>query len=264
MRSLEQLDSWIAAKVKAWSSRAFGAPQGMELLEIRRDVLNDIRDHIQPKGNGQNLFPYNSVLVSIAAQDSARRQLLEGVFSQDKELEQTISALLGEAGCPLPPGFQVTVSVTEDSMAALAARPFHIDYSHVKAAAHTSQHTRPNAKLTVIQGQADPAEYAITSDRVNLGRLKEVVSPKDGLRRRNDIAFAESETTVSREHAYLRYDAETDSFRVYDSMSQRGTSIFRDGRRFVVPEGSTRGFQIRFGDEIHLGDARLRFDKPNQ
>ena len=50
MKSLEQLDSWISSKVRAWSSRISGAPKSAELLEIRRDILNDIRDHIQPRG----------------------------------------------------------------------------------------------------------------------------------------------------------------------------------------------------------------------
>jgi hypothetical protein len=260
MRSLEQLDRWIASKLKAWSSGAVGA-QGMDLLEIRREILHDIRDHIEPKGEGKNVFPYNDVQINIAAADRTHQALLEGALGGDKELEQTISALLNEAGCPLPAAFSVTVSVTEDPAIALTGHPFHIDYSHVKSAAkNTGHHSRPNAKLTVLRGQADPNEYTISSDRINLGRLKEVVSAKDGLRRRNDIAFAETETTVSREHAHLRYDPASGKFRLYDAMSQHGTNVFREGRRFTVPKGLTRGLPLQSGDEIHLGAARLRFD----
>ena len=262
MRSLEQLDRWIASKLKTWSSEAVGAPQSMDLLEIRREILQDIRDHIQPAGEGRNLFPYNELQINIAAADTAQQALLEGAFNQDEELEQTIPAFLREAGCPMPAPFSVAVSVTEDPAAVSAKRPFHINYSHIKAVANlTSGHTRPHAKLTVLRGQADPGEYSISSDRVNLGRLKEVVSAKDGLRRRNDIAFAETETTVSREHAYLRYDPAASKFRLYDAASQHGTVVFREGRRFTVPKGATHGFQLRAGDEIHLGDARLQFEE---
>jgi FHA domain len=267
MRSLEQLDRWIAAKVKAWSLKAAGGPPSMDLLEIRREILHDIRDHIQRKGEGKNLFPYNMLQIHIAAADGAQQALLEGAFSEDKDLEQSISELLREADCPVPAPFSVAVSVTENSVTAGTARPFHIDYSHVKAtAANTDRHTRPNAALTVLRGQAEPSEYTIHSDRVNLGRLKEVISTKDGLRRRNDIAFAETETTVSREHAYLRYDPASGKFRLYDAMSQHGTVVFREGRRFAVPKGPAHGFQLRSGDEIHLGDARLQFssDEPSQ
>ena len=261
MRSLEQLDRWIASKLKAWSSEAVGAPQGMDLLEIRREILHDVRDHIQPEGEGKNLFPYNDIRINIAAADRARQALLEGALGEGKELEQTISALLSEAGCPLPAAFSVTVSVTEDPAVALTGHPFHINYSHVKSTVQsTSRHIRPHAKITVLRGQADPSEYTISSDRVNLGRLKEVVGAKDGLRRRNDIAFAESETTVSREHAYLRYDSASGKFRLHDAMSQHGTNVFRDGRRFTVPKGLAHGLPLQAGDEIHLGAARLRFD----
>ncbi len=60
MKSLEQLDSWIGNKVKTWSSRVSRAPQSSELLEIRRDILADFRDNIQPKGQGKKVFPYDT------------------------------------------------------------------------------------------------------------------------------------------------------------------------------------------------------------
>lgn len=261
MRSLEQLDRWIASKLKAWSSEAVGVPQSMDLLEIRREILQDVRDHIQLEGNGRNIFPYNTIKIQIGATDSTQQALLTGSFSEDQELEHAISALLGEAGCRVPVSFNVTVSVTEDPEIALTGRPFHINYSHIRAAqVDAISQTRPQAKLTVLRGQADSDEYMINADRVNLGRMKEVVSAKDGLRRRNDLAFAETETTVSREHAYLRYDPPSGKFRIYDNMSQHGTVVFRNGRRFAVPKGPTRGFQLHFGDEIHLGDVRVRFE----
>ncbi len=261
MRSLDQLDLWITNKMRAWSSRISGAPQSTELLEIRRDILNDVRDHIQPRGEGRSVFPYNAVSIVMSGDDSSQRAVLEQAFRQDDELEKTIFALLREAGCPLPAGLRVTVSVAEEQDAALTGHSFRIDYGNVKSSAGEAiRNSRPNAKLTVIRGDADAAEYTIETDRINLGRLKEVTSEKEGLRRRNDVAFAETESTVSREHAFIRYDTETRHFRLYDSMSQRGTQVFRNGRRFEVPKGPTHGFQLRSGDEIHLGDARIRFD----
>jgi hypothetical protein len=257
MKSLEQLDSWIGSKVRAWSSRISGAPKSGELLEIRRDILNDIRDHIQPRGQGKSVFPYNAISIRIAAEDNSQQALLEQAFTQDDDLQQTVAALLIEGGCSPPAGLHTTVLVAED-----AGPKFRVDYSNVKspAAAPAIPNSRPPAKLSVILGEADTTEFTINSDRVNIGRLKEVVSDKDGLRRRNHVSFAETETTVSREHAFIRYDAESGKFRIYDSMSQRGTNVFRDGRRFEVPKGPAHGFQLRSGDEIHLGSVRLRFD----
>jgi hypothetical protein len=260
MRSLEQLDRWIAGKVKHWTSRISGAPHSRELLEIRRDILEDIRDRIEPRGAGKSLFPYNSIAIRIAAENEEERLLREAAFAEGDGLEQDISELLSEAHCPIPAGFTVTVEVVEDSALAAASRPFLVDCEHRKGVVERTEapSSRPAIKLTVVRGQADSAEYAIDAERVNIGRLKEVVGEKDGLRRRNDIAFAETETTVSREHAHIRYDAESGKYRLYDSGSQRGTSIFRDGRRLEAAR--VRGVQLVSGDEIHVGDARVKFE----
>ena len=260
MRSLEQLDRWIAGKVKNWTSRISGTPHGVELLEIRRDILEAIRDRIEPRGAGKSLFAYNSVSIQIAAQSDEERDVREAAFTGGAGLEQDIAELLREAGCPLPAGFTVMVEVVEDAALAAADRPFQIDYERRKEAVERSPAAdrRPAMKLTVVRGEADAAEYAIDAERVNIGRLKEVAGEKDGLRRRNDVAFAETETTVSREHAHIRFDVESGKYRLYDSGSQRGTSIFRGGRRLEASR--VRGVQLRSGDEIHVGEARVRFE----
>lgn len=259
MKSLDQLDAWIANKVRAWSSHIPGTPKSRELLEIRRDILNDVRAHIQPRGEGKSLFPYNSLAIYIAAQEDSQRTLLEQAFADD-ELQQTISALLTEAGSPQP-ALEVRVIISADAALASAGHALRIDYSNSKSVASAAApNARPNAKLTIVRGEADTPEYTIDSDRTNIGRLKEVVSDKEGLRRRNHVSFAEAEGTVSREHAFLRYDHASGRFRLYDDKSQRGTLVFRDGRRFQVPKGPIHGFELRSGDEIHLGSARLRFD----
>jgi hypothetical protein len=260
MKSIDQLDVWIANKVRARSSRMPGTPKNAELLEIRRDILNTVRDHIEPRGEGKSVFPYNSLSIYIAAQDSARRTLFEQAFT-DGELEQTIAALLAEAGAPQP-SLRVSVVVSEDAAPVSSGHVFRIDYANTKTAAPVpgGRTVRPTAQLVVIGGETEAAEYVIDRDRINIGRMKEVVSDKDGLRRRNDVSFAESESTVSREHAFIRFDPETSRFRLYDDKSQRGTIVFRDGRRFVVPKGPAHGFELRSGDEIHVGSGRLRFE----
>jgi FHA domain len=250
----------MAGKIKHWSSRVGGPPQARELLEIRRDILEDIRDAIEPAGEGRSIFPYNNIMVRIAAADQEQASLFQAAFAEGNALESDVHELLAEAGCLPPAGFVVAATTVEDPALAVFERPFRIDYSTRKGQAKTPGTRRPAARLTVIRGAADAPEYEIRSDRVNIGRMKEVVDEKDGLRRRNDIAFAETETSVSREHAYIRYDAEIGQFRLYDNRSQRGASVFRDGRRLEAPRGAGRGLQLRSGDEIHLGEARLLFE----
>jgi len=257
MRSLEQLDRWIAGRVKGWATKVAGGQETPGLLEIRRDILEDVRDHIEPVGDGRSVFPYNYVLVSLAPSGSGNH-LYESALAGDHGLEADLRALLAEAGAFVPPGFSVTIETPSDPAPAWHDSPFRIEYMNRRPAPASA--SRPSARLIVVKGQCDPTELPIDSDRVNLGRLKEVTSEKDGLRRRNDLAFADSETTVSREHASIRYDAASGRFRVYDSKSNRGTSLFRAGRRIDVPRGGARGIQLQPGDEIHIGEARVVFE----
>jgi len=263
MKSLEQLDKWIAGRVKAWTTRVAGAPPP-RVLELRRDILEDVRDRIEPKGQGRSVFPWDRISIRLWAHDSEQAELWQAAFAGEANLEGDIRELLTEAGCAIPAAFNVTVTSLEDEALAHSDPPFQVEYARqhsdaapVKRAAETA---RPAAKLTVIRGEADPHEFDIAADRVNIGRLPEVFGDRDGLRRRNDIAFADTETSVSREHAHIRYDAESGRFRLHDSGSQRGTSIFREGRRLEVPKGNPQGVQLRSGDEINVGSARLRFE----
>jgi hypothetical protein len=255
MRSLEQLDRWIAVRVKSWASKVSSADQSPGLLEIRRDILEDVRDRIEPVGGGRVLLPFNFLRVSIGARSTQDLELYEAVFATGGALEQDIRAFLAEAGCTIPAGFSVEVEAAEDAALASSDHPFRVQYTNRKGGVESKAAGRPAASLMVVQGQADVSEYTIAGDRVNLGRLKEVVGERGGLRRRNDVAFADTETSVSREHACIRF--ENEAFRLYDSNSERGTIIFRDGRRIDVPR--SRGIQLQSGDEVHLGDARVRF-----
>ena len=255
MRSLEELDRWIAGKVKRLSSNVAGTPQKKELLEIRRDILEDVRGQIEPRGSGKYVFPHKEIAIRMSARDQPERALLEAAFAGNQALEEDVRALLAAAGCP------AQIAVTIDIVIEEAAHPFRIAYSSVKP--HIEKKTaagRPLARLIVVRGSAEPSEVVIHSSRVNIGRLKEVMGEKDGLRRRNDVAFADTETTVSREHGYIRYDADAGRYRVCDYQSARGTSVFRDGRRIEVPRASTRGVPLESGDEIHFGEARIRFE----
>ena len=257
MRSLDELDRWIAGKVKRLSSNVAGVPQKKELLEIRREILEDVRNQIEPKGSGKYVFPYNSVAVQLSAHNEAEQALLNAAFAEDGALERDIRALLIEAGCQAQVAVDLDIAIANDG----EAQPFRIAYSSGKP--HVQRKAAPacsTAKLIVVRGSADPPELEIRASRVNLGRLKEVLGEKEGLRRRNDIAFADVEATVSREHAYIRYDEDAGRYRICDYQSARGTSVFRDGRRIEVPRASARGVQLESGDEIHLGDARIRFE----
>jgi hypothetical protein len=115
---------------------------------------------------------------------------------------------------------------------------------------------RPPARLTVLEGNAEVKELDIDRNLLYIGRLKQVINSKTGLERQNQLAFDASEATVSRKHARLEYDADSGKFRLFNDPEI--TSVSRDGRG--IPCDVTRGLQLRSGDELILGRARIRFE----
>ncbi len=238
MKALEELDRLIAGVVKRWAAKVGGEEQPPALLEVRKEVLREVTRRIEAFGDDQYVFPFNRVIVRVGP----------GSESLDAEsLEADVREVLADAGARAR-GVRLSVEHTDGPLEVLCLR------EKEKPAA------MPPAKLVVLRGEAEETELPIQATRVNIGRLREVLAAGGDLRRRNDIAFKDTESTVSREHASIQFDAHCGRFRLYDSMSQRGTSVVRDGRTIAVPRGDLRGVQLQNGDEIHLGNARVRFE----
>jgi hypothetical protein len=253
MKTLQGLDRWIGKSLERWSAQITGgATQPKEALEIRREMLTDIRDKIEPRGDGAYVFPYQEISVHLKATDRAQADAFAGAFIDEDALQSQIRELLIEAGC------KGDVAVAVDVQEA-AGEPYRLEYRRVtKQTEAAAAAKRPAAWIHVLRGKTDKAEYFLSKDTIYLGRLKEVSSRDGGLRRRNDVAFADDESTVSREHAHIEYDG--GRFRLFHDSGERGTKLVRDGRAVQVPPGGGRGAQLRSGDEIHLGEAQLRFE----
>jgi len=245
---LEQMLGSVFRKIPA------GGSQPWEPIEIRRAVLHETMEHVQSKGGGEYVFPFAEVAVEIFARDAAEQQIFEASLDA-AELTVELRSQLGERAC-IADHVAVLIDVIQQIETNRDEPPFRIEYRRKRVEQPV---TRPPAHLVVLQGSAFERELAIDRDLVYLGRLNEVKNKAGGLERRNDVAFADTETTVSRKHAWLRYDPAEGKFRAYnDPASSLGTQVFRDGRIIVCD--ATRGVQLRSGDELHLGDARVRFE----
>jgi predicted component of type VI protein secretion system len=103
--------------------------------------------------------------------------------------------------------------------------------------------------------------------RIDLGRCAEVRDSRHRLIRTNHVAFLERSgdvnQSVSRRHAHISYEAAATCFRVHDDGSEHGTGVVRRGRTLAVPRG-TRGVRLESGDEIVLGEARVRVRFPEE
>jgi hypothetical protein len=121
----------------------------------------------------------------------------------------------------------------------------------------------PQLRLSVLKGKAVREVYTFAADRIQLGRLEEVLDHTGRVRRRNDVAFLEEgdvNETVSREHARIGWDAESRAYWLRDEGSASGTIIFRAGRPIEVSRHDRRGVRLQTGDELYLGRAALRLE----
>ena len=138
---------------------------------------------------------------------------------------------------------------------------FHVDFSRgaVPEQAPSEPAVIREITLTVINGSAEQPVYALTLERINIGRCTEVRDSRNRLLRTNHVAFSDGagpiNETVSRAHAHIDCD-KIGEYRLFDDRSAHGTSIVRNGKTIGVPAGS-RGVRLLSGDAVVLGEARL-------
>ena len=81
---------------------------------------------------------------------------------------------------------------------------------------------------------------------------------------RNTYAYeqkASADTmTVSREHARIAWDPESDAYWLRDEGSASGTLLFRAGRSIEVSRHDRRGVRLESGDEVYLGRAAVKVE----
>jgi hypothetical protein len=254
MERLDKLEQLLSGIMRRVSSVAGGAHTA-ELAEVRRGMLREIAARIETKGRGEYFFPYTTLAIEVYVPDAERRDACDVAFSGGA-LERDVREIMSEHRCADQPN--VTVTISENAEHAAGEHPWRIAWSREPVVA-AGPETRPNARLKVLQGSAAEPELAIERDRIHLGRMKDVKDRTTGLVRRNDLAFDDSETSVARRHATIQYDAGSGWFRlINDASNQAPTTIFRDGA--AIRCDSTRGAQLRSGDEIHLGNARVLFE----
>lgn len=252
------IEKSIERGFQRWTERLFGAADSNELMLTHRAILEEIETKIETLARGRRVFPFSHLTVTLVSDDANRRAILETAFGE--RLEADIREALEAAACEIPRGFAVDVRAIESG-----PNSFEIEYAAQPAKPVTLAVAAPTApaRLAVVQGKADRAEYVLEKARTNIGRMAELTDAEHRVIRRNDIVFEEgadeATATVSRKHAHIR--REEGDYRLCDDESEFGTRVFRDGRAIEVPPGNRRGEKLRPGDEIYLGRACLRFER---
>ena len=260
-----RLESRIARRLDS-AAQDFMGSGAREPLEIVYSIVEAVEHEIQPGGRGRRTFPFNRVTLSVLAPSRDARARFEAVFDGEPALRERIVDRLRSAGCEAGDLVVDVVYVTRGQKN-WRDPGFHVDFARVTPVDARDASRGPTAariELTVSRGVAERRAYAFMARRIDLGRCAEVRDSRNRLIRTNHVAFAEGSgdvnQSVSRQHAHIGYVS--GDYRLYDDRSAHGTSILRNGRTVAVPTGS-RGVRLRSGDEIVLGEARvrIRFDE---
>ena len=262
MSGLHDLERRIDEKLRGML-RSSSPDQKRELLEIHRALLDDVTAHVDRLPRGKLAFPHTQLEVRILLSDPALRRSYEVVFVEADALARDIRLRLEDQRVELPARFVVKVEFVTELPADVAGRGFDVHYGSIPT--RQSSEEGIEVRLTVIAGTAEQQELCLKKKRINLGRLVEVIDADGRLTRKNDVAFRDDapapNPSVSRAHAHIEFDPEKSLFRVFDDRSAHGTTVLRDGSVISVPQGLSKGVALQHGDEIVLGQARLRFEE---
>ena len=268
------LEARLARTVDRAAARVMPATTGpREPLEIAHAVVDLVEKEVQPAGRGRHLFPFNRIKVVLAAPSRQAQARFDAMFAEAPTLTQRIQTRLETAGCA-PAGLAVSVEYVPVAGQGWSAPDVHVEFDRVdvpepepeveaapEPKAAVVEEPPPAVEIEIATGQAEQSTYEFQFPRIDLGRCTHVRDRRNQLVRTNHVAFADTDDavnrTVSRRHAHLEYIADERAFRVYDDGSEQGTAVARGGRTIAVPPGA-RGVRLQPGDEILLGNARLR------
>ena len=241
-------------RIKKGVEKALGHDPALPLLEskIRED-------------EGGRVFPFGKVTVLLQAPNQNLRTVLQTAFIERESLKADIIRKLEEAKVRYPDGLEIMIELRkyEDSVQ-MGSGPLQCFEMQFFKPDPIPKSEIPATSLIITKGSAEHPNYRIKKERILIGCLQEVLDREGRMVRKNDVVFpghgGEINTTVDSVHARIWYEFEERQFRIMDEGSRYGTRIVREGRSLEVPSGRTRGLGLRSGDEIHCGQAGLRFE----
>jgi hypothetical protein len=232
----------------------FDAPkQKRELIEVQKAILDDVVDRAEVLPRARRVLAANDIAIRIPAPEESRRTAFRLVFSDGDALEKEIKAHLRRENVEFPADLRVSVELIEEDVPDFAEKGFHAVYA-AREAARAPEPGLETVRFTLPSGET----VDLARPRIHIGRTAEVLDDRRRLVRRNDVTI--DEHTVSRAHAHIEYDNASGQFRLFDDGSSYGTSVLHRGRLVEVPQAGARGQKLESGDEIYIGQSRIRFE----
>lgn len=271
MSLLRRIEKSLDHRLRAIFSAGRDEPGAREAIELYRDALDQIAARATIGKRGDRVFPFNRITIELQADDSERKGVLETLFDQG-QLGDDVRAALEEERIEPPAELTVSVQYPENALVEMRIvcersekpAPDPTQAAAPAAPAPAAPVAITPARLLTITGASSPPELLLDRTRINLGREVEVVDTMGRTIRRNELFFPdeahEANASVSRSHAHIAFDGSSGQWRIFDDGSSLGTVLFREGRRIDIPAHGSRGVALRSGDEIYLGQVRLRFE----
>jgi hypothetical protein len=241
--------------------RSSAPEQRQELIEVHRAIVEEVASRVESLPRGRVSFGYSLVKVQILA-EAERRRSFEKVFVEGAPLEHDIKSYFDDRPVEYPVDLKVKVELVDDLPPGVKARGFDVSYSNAAITPVSAEPIR--IRLTILVGVAEQREYFFRKQRINIGRLSEVLDGQLRPTRRNDVAIRDEaagvNASVSRAHAHLEFDVEASRFRLFDDGSAQGTTLRRDGLLSPTPKGASKGLLLLPGDEIIVGLVHIGFE----
>ncbi|HEV3059256.1 MAG TPA: FHA domain-containing protein [Vicinamibacterales bacterium] len=259
-----RLESTIARRLDRAARDAVGAV-AREPLEIVHLIVEAVEHEIQPGSRGTRVFPFNSITLSLLASTAEGRARFDAVIAGAPPLRDRIVERLRSKSCPID-DLTLDVAYVHRALENWRQPEFNLAFARIAGAPSNDARRDPvfaRIDLTVVRGTAERSTYSFAAKRIDLGRCSEVRDARNRLIRTNHVAFVEGSgevnQTVSRRHAHIAHEATSGGYRLCDDGSVHGTSVVRNGTTVAVPPGAL-GVRLRTGDELILGEARLRIE----
>ena len=206
-------------------------------------------------GGGSREFPYNRIAVKVVIPRGADKAPFTLALDP---LEAKIRERFNEIRCHAHYPLDVDVTLLNKAPAAwTAGQRFSVTCHQDARRDQITTEALPSLRVDVVHGTTAKKNYRFDEAPVRFGRGADLL-PSAGGRRRNDVAFEQSNTQVSRAHATIVFDAARKRYRLLDDGSAAGTQITRGRETIDVPRGDPRGVLLFSGDLIAFGDATVR------
>jgi hypothetical protein len=259
MSLLRRIEKSLDSRMRSVFAGGKDEAGGREAVELYRDALDQIASRATPGKRGDKLLPFNLITIELRADTPDRKAALEAIF-EPKQFSDDVEATLKAERVTPPADLTVAIKFPPD-----AEEEMRVVLEKTEKAVPVSDPTRliPACLITVTGTASIPVCYL---DRlcVNLGRVEDVSDTAGRTIRHNELFFPdqahEANSTVSRSHAHIAFDPASAVWRIFDDGSSIGTTIFRAGKRVDIPPHASRGVALKSGDEIYLGQVRLRYE----